>query len=213
MQILDIKNIDNDNYRITAKHKEKILNFILNYSQLQKLDNFLICILFYIYNKIELISFLSITKTAPLIEGRGLYNKITFNNKKITLIDESYNANPQTMKNAVNYVKNLSTKDNHKKFLVLGEMLELGENKLKFHIDLLNYILEKKLDNVIICGELMKFALEKFNDVNIICIMNIKSILTHLKKKTSNGDIILIKGSNSSLTNELAKVFLFSEAK
>ena len=151
--------------------------------------------------------------TVPLMMGRGKHNKIIFNNKKITLIDESYNASPQTMKNAVNYIEKLIIKKNQKKFLVLGEMLELGDNKLKFHKDLLSFILEKKLDNVIICGELMKIALKKFNNVNIICFMNIKPILKYLKKTTNNNDIILIKGSNSSLTNKLAKDFLTGEAK
>ena len=92
-------------------------------------------------------------------------------------------------------------------------MLELGDNKLKFHIDLLNYILDNKLDNVIICGELMKIALEKINNINITCIMNTKSIINHLKKKISNNDVLLIKGSNSSLTNKLAKDLLIGEVK
>ena len=92
-------------------------------------------------------------------------------------------------------------------------MLELGDNKLRFHIDLLKYISDNKLDNVIICGELMKIALEKINNENIACIMNIKSILSYLKKKINNNDIILIKGSNSALTNKLAKDFLCSEVE
>jgi len=117
------------------------------------------------------------------------------------------------MKNAINYIENLDTKNNQKKFLVLGEMLELGENKLKFHIDLLNYIVKKKLDNIIICGKLMKIALEKSNNVNIICIMNMQSILKFLRKTVRSDDFILIKGSNSSLTNQLAKDFLISEVK
>ena len=57
----------------------------------------------------------------------------------------------------------------------------------------------------------MKIALEKINNVNIICIMNINSILKHLKKRIRNNDFLLIKGSNSSLTNKLAKDFLNSE--
>jgi len=213
LKILNIQNINNINYRIILNYKNKKINFILKYNQLQKLDNFLICILFFIHNKIEIKNLLSLTASVPLVEGRGLHNKIIFNNKKITLIDESYNASPQTMKNAINYIKNLNITKNQKKFLILGEMLELGNNKLKFHVDLLNYILDKKLDNVIICGELMKIALEKFNNVNIICIMNIKSILKYLKKTISNNDVILIKGSNSSLTNKLTKNFLISEVE
>ena len=212
LKILNINNINNLHSKITLIYKDKKINFCLNYNQLHKLDNFLICILFFIYNKIDIKNLLSRTQTVPLVEGRGLYNQIIFHNKQVTLIDESYNASPQTMKNAINYIKNLDVKKNQNKFLVLGDMLELGDNKLKYHIDLLNYVFEKKLDNVIICGKLMKIALKKSNNVNIIFFMNIESILKYLKKKITDNDIILIKGSNSSLTNKLAKDFLVGEA-
>ena len=210
LQILNIKNVNNLDYKIALSYKNKRINFIINYDQLQKLDNLLICILFFIYNKIDIKTLISRTQTVPLVEGRGRHNQILFYNKKITFIDESYNASPQSMKNAINYIKNFNTKKNQKKFIVLGDMLELGDNKLKYHIDLLNYISEKKLDNVIICGELMKIALKKSNNVNIIFFMNIKSILNYLNKKINSNDIVLIKGSNSSLTNKLAKDFLIS---
>ena len=79
---------------------------------------------------------------------------------------------------------------------------------LKFHIDLLNYISDQNIENVIICGELMKIALEKSNNNKIFFMSNMESILDFLKKALNNNDIILIKGSNSSLSNKLAKELL-----
>ena len=140
-----------------------------------------------------------------------MHNIISINNKKINIIDESYNASPITMKNSIDYLINYKCKENQKKFLILGDMYELGNNELIFHIDILKYIKKKNLDNVIICGELMKIALEKTNNSKIVFMPNIKLILEYLKKFLKNNDIILIKGSNSSLTNKLTKKLLKKE--
>ena len=65
-------------------------------------------------------------------EGRGKRHLISRYKKKFRLIDESYNANPLSVKNAINKL-NLIKKDNFKKYLILGDMLELGSNSQKYH--------------------------------------------------------------------------------
>ena len=95
-------------------------------------------------------------------------------------------------------------KKEQKKLLILGDMKELGENSLNYHIELLEYIVKKKLSNVIICGELLKIALDKISNKNILNMDDINSIIEFAKKNLKNNDIVLIKGSNSSLTRNLA---------
>ena len=129
-------------------------------------------------------------------------------NKKIYLIDESYNASPQTMKTCVNYFIDLKTNFNQKKIIILGEMKELGDNAIDFHIDLINYISEKNIENVIICGKLMQIALSKTLNKNILCKFDSESVLNYIEKIVKDNDIVLIKGSNSSPTNDLAKKIL-----
>ena len=60
-------------------------------------------------------------------------HKLRIGNQRISLIDESYNASPTSMDNSINYFENLICKKNQKKFLVLGEMNELGKKDLFFH--------------------------------------------------------------------------------
>ena len=74
--------------------------------------------------------------------------------------------------------------------------------------DLLNYIYNKKLENIIICGEYMKNALDKNISRNFILMFDENIVLEYLERNLSNNDIILIKGSNSSITNEIAKDLL-----
>ena len=108
------------------------------------------------------------------------------------------------MKICINYFKNIKTTKEQKKLLILGDMKELGENSLNLHIELLEYLAEKKLSNVIICGELLKIALDKIGNKNILNMDSINSVIEFTKKNLNNNDIVLIKGSNSSITRNLA---------
>ena len=51
--------------------------------------------------------------------------------KNINLIDESYNSNPLSLKSAIENFSLIKTKN--KKFVILGDMLELGKHSKKLH--------------------------------------------------------------------------------
>ena len=208
LRINKIKKINNKIIKISINYEDQIFNIIINHNQLNKVNNIFFCFLIFKYNNFSIDTFLSMAKQVPLLEGRGLHNVITINNKKINFIDESYNASPVTMKMCINYFVSLKLRPKQKKFLILGDMKELGTEALKFHVELLAYIQQKKIKNVIICGELMQLALDKLSISKIKCIMNIRLIIKYLEKFLNNEDIILIKGSNSSSINKLTQEFL-----
>ena len=58
-------------------------------------------------------------------EGRGKIYSIQRYKKNFKLIDESYNANPLSVKNAIQNFNSIK-KQNFKKYLLIGDMLELG---------------------------------------------------------------------------------------
>ena len=66
-------------------------------------------------------------KDEILLKGRGKINKINKFNKKFFLVDESYNANPLSVKSAIENFSNIKKKGKRKYFL-FGDMLELGKN-------------------------------------------------------------------------------------
>ena len=142
------------------------------------------------------------------MQGRGLQIDLKIEDKKIIFIDESYNASPQTMKKSIDFFLDFKSKYISKKFLILGEMKELGKDSLRYHIDLINYLANKDFYNVIICGELFKLALQKTPNKKILYMNSIVLILNYLKSKIEDKDILLIKGSNTSLTNRLTKDIL-----
>ena len=90
-------------------------------------------------------------KNSEPTEGRGRIYNITKYKKKFKLVDESYNANPLSVKNAI---KNLNSikKQNFKKYLIFGDMLELGRKSEFLHKDLSKVINNSDIDKVFIKG-------------------------------------------------------------
>jgi UDP-N-acetylmuramoyl-tripeptide--D-alanyl-D-alanine ligase len=200
-------------YKIDLVLNKESFFFFINQNQIHRIENILICFIIFVYNEIDLELFSSLSKYVPLIEGRGIRKYIYLNNKKIDFIDESYNASPHSMQVCVDYFNDLKTNHFQKKYLILGDMKELGDSAIDFHVHLLAYISKKNLNNVIICGELMQRALIKINDNKIIFMLDVNSIKEYIYQNINTNDILLIKGSNSSMTNILTKKLLNTEEK
>lgn len=148
---------------------------------------------------------LDVIQTTKPIQGRGLMQQLMLNgHKKITLIDDCYNANPSSMKASLSV---LSKQTGGRKVAVLGQMLELGEQSIQLHKDLLKNILENQIDRVYTIGTLMKYLYELlpvhlqggyFETVDEF----MKGIISEIKEN----DIILVKGSNSVRLNKFVKM-------
>ena len=155
--------------------------------------------------KIDFFKILSKFKNYNLSDGRGKKYTILRYNKKFRLIDESYNANPLSVKNAI---KNLSfiKKEKFKKFLVLGDMLELGSRSKKLHEDLSKVINNSDIDKVFIKGIKTLFTykhIRKEKRGNIL--QNNEDIDFSLKEIIKNNDYLMIKGSNATGLNQFSK--------
>jgi MurE/MurF fusion protein len=138
-------------------------------------------------------------------EGRGKTHTITRYNKKFRLIDESYNANPLSVKNAINSFKAIK-KENFKKYLILGDMLELGHKSEKYHKDLSKVINNSNIDKVFIKGKKTLFTyknLHKSKQGNIL--QNKDDIDLMLSNIIKNNDFLMIKGSNATGLNAISQ--------
>ena len=138
-------------------------------------------------------------------EGRGKTHIILRYNKKFKLIDESYNANPLSVKNAINSFDAIK-KEKSKKYLILGDMLELGRKSESYHRDLSKVINNSNIDKVFIKGEKTLFTyknLHKSKQGNIL--QNKDDIDLVLSSIIKNNDYLMIKGSNATGLNILSK--------
>ena len=186
-----------------------IFFIITNAIVMHRLNNLLFCLAFYNENSLNIKSVITRFKFLKPVEGRGLAHKISLNNKKINIIDESYNANPDTMMQSIQNLKNIKIKNN-KKIIILGTMNELGNNSYEIHYKLLKQLDDTIFKSVILCGEFFELSIKKFFSRNneFIYFKNTNKIMQFLEEKVHNNDIILIKCSNSTKINKFAKTLL-----
>ena len=74
------------------------------------------------------------------------------------LIDDTYNANPESVKKAIDFLSN----SNKRKVFIMGDMLELGRYRKKMHADVGQYAKRKKIDVFLGFGELTKYAVSGY---------------------------------------------------
>ena len=110
--------------------------------------------------------------------------------KGSTLIDDSYNANPDSTKKSIDLLSNY----NKKTVLLLGDMLELGRYKNKLHKEVGEYAKSKGISKLIAFGNLTRHSIDGFGK-NGIFFNNETKLKNYLRKNITSKNVILIKGS------------------
>ncbi len=129
--------------------------------------------------------------------------------KKGVLIDDCYNASPESMKAALLAFEKLE--DKGQKIAVLGDMLELGVNSPFWHRQLGRFLRKvPSLNHVVLVGENVKWAQKTLPAyVTYDIVPNWKSAIECLSKKLDKESVVLVKGSNSigldNLVTEVAE--------
>jgi UDP-N-acetylmuramoyl-tripeptide--D-alanyl-D-alanine ligase len=119
--------------------------------------------------------------------------------EKNELILDAYNANPSSMEVALNSFASI---DSDNKYLLLGDMLELGDESQKEHIKLLKTIENYSKSNVILIGpEFQKAA----KGSNFNTFINTDAATEWLSTNNIENALILIKGSRGIALENLIK--------
>ncbi|NLL73260.1 MAG: UDP-N-acetylmuramoyl-tripeptide--D-alanyl-D-alanine ligase [Clostridiales bacterium] len=113
-----------------------------------------------------------------------------------TIIDDCYNANPVSMKAAIDLLSMADTR----KVAILGDMGELGSTENMLHKEIGMYAASKELDIIICIGALSYHMLEgaktNFRPEGLYYFEEIDSLLTSLGDILKDGDTILVKASH-----------------
>ncbi len=133
------------------------------------------------------------------LKGRG--KKTFFPQKQITLIDDSYNANPTSVKAAIERFARISngiSSDSKRSVAVLGDMLELGNDEIEMHKNLIDIISKNNIDKVFCVGNRM-YELFKIlpKDKQGLWCETAEEMSITIKDLLCDGDCIMVKGSNS----------------
>ena len=138
-------------------------------------------------------------------EGRGDFSRIKINNKNIRLIDESYNSNPLSLKSAIQNFDKINS-NNQKKYLLLGDMLELGEHSKKLHESIAPIINKTNIDKVFVKGNNVISIFKKLSKSKKGGILYNKfEIIKFIQKYLNTNDYLMIKASNATGFNHIVK--------
>lgn len=128
------------------------------------------------------------------LPGRGARSAIDADGGEALLIDESYNANPVSMKAAL---KTLAEEPVERRIAMLGAMGELGDDAERYHAELAGPVTAAGIEHAILVGEPMKVLADALgNSISIVHVPDANAALESLEGKIRKGDAVLIKGSN-----------------
>ena len=143
-------------------------------------------------------------KNIKTLQGRGKIYKVKMKNKNFNLIDESYNANPLSVKESIYNLSNI--KINSNKYVLLGDMFELGSKSKKLHKNLSPIINNADIKKLFIYGDNIMDTYTNVKKNKRGNILQHKSdfdeILLPILK---NNDYLMIKGSNATGLNKISK--------
>ncbi|HIJ51096.1 MAG TPA: UDP-N-acetylmuramoyl-tripeptide--D-alanyl-D-alanine ligase [Nitrospinae bacterium] len=148
--------------------------------------------------------------------GLDNYQQIPQRNEQIhyegvTLINDAYNANPQSMREALKTLSEFDTQG--KRFLIIGDMLELGPLSESAHHELGQEIILSNVDHLVTVGPLASLAAESAkksprHPLRIGKFNTHAEAANYLLRNVEKGDCLLIKGSRGAKMENVIQEYL-----
>ncbi len=121
----------------------------------------------------------------------------------LTVLDDCYNANPTSMRNALDILANLDLSEKRRLVFICGDMAELGSQTERLHAEFGSSVGRAGVQLVIAVGKFAKIAAETAkadaeHDLQIKCFDDTLSACNNLEDSIKDYDIILVKGSRTA---------------
>ena len=138
------------------------------------------------------------------VKGRGQRFEIPLTDGSFILIDDSYNANPESMQAGIRVLGSTAPANGGRRIAIIGDMLELGDQARELHTNLAADLIENKIDKVYTVGENSGALF----DILPSEMQGIKKPVSDelaplIRQEIKSGDIVLVKGSFGS---KMAKI-------
>lgn len=132
------------------------------------------------------------TFTAP--RGKGSQSVVALDDGQATIIDQSYNANPTSMRATLrDFAQQFSSA---RRLLLLGDMLELGEDAPSLHGNIIDAVLESKPTKVYLVGPLMtELWVQLPPEIRGAHLMSARQAVSVIGDELTSGDALFIKAS------------------
>ena len=140
----------------------------------------------------------------PALPGRGQVFPLTLANKQITVLDESYNANPGSITAALEHLNHLALPDG-KAVVFLGDIADLGEQEVQIHLQLVPVLLAAKPDRLVLCGPLMHHVHKAIGDkIPGAWYPGVEELMNNALSWLEPNDFVLVKSSGHKLQDLVA---------
>ncbi len=139
-------------------------------------------------------------------QGRGVRGELNLPGGAALLIDESYNANPASMRVALENLSQYQGATHLRRIAVIGDMLELGDLSRGYHEELAQMINDLKIEKVFAAGEMMQHMFNKLESGKQGGFMASSEGLEEMvEKNLLQGDVVMVKGSLGSDMGRVVK--------
>lgn len=149
-----------------------------------------------------------------LEETKPLFGRSQIIRGGITVIQDCYNANPDSMEMVLDFVSNLIWSG--RKVVVLGSMLELGAETAQAHVQVARKVETLKIDMCFLFGAEMEEAFVELKEQNMKVWFywtdDFDALLAELTGKVKGGDVVLLKGSRGVQLERLVEPLLKNAA-
>lgn len=115
----------------------------------------------------------------------------------VTLVDDTYNANPLSMRAAIEWLNAYANESAQECWLVMGDMGELGHEAAELHAAVGEYAAEHGVSRLYAFGDLSRSAVEAFGQGGRHC-RSLEELLQALQEDLQPGVTILVKGSRAA---------------
>ncbi|ASS56533.1 UDP-N-acetylmuramoylalanyl-D-glutamyl-2,6-diaminopimelate--D-alanyl-D-alanine ligase [Rhizobium leguminosarum] len=129
-------------------------------------------------------------------KGRGKRHRLLIGGGSFMLIDESYNANPASMRAAIALLAASEPTGRGRRIAVLGDMLEMGDSAQKVHTDLAVPLLAAGIEHVWLAGAEMAALKESLPEsVHVDYRENTDELTDYVLNSVAPGDVLMVKSS------------------
>lgn len=192
-------------YKYDYVHEDKLVHVVLKQIGMHNVMNSLVALAICDYLGFD------VEESAKVFNNfEGMRQKICKGACGVTIIDDTYNASPDSMKASLSVLNDIPSKG--RRVAVLGDMKELGSSEVKFHEEIGDFICGKNIDTVFTVGDLAEHIISRIreNGADIRCqsFIDNPEIDPFLVSEFNENDVVLFKASNSMKFAELVKVLL-----
>ena len=204
--------INGDRADITARFHGKDIAFSLSHTGRHQAMNAMSVLLMLEALDVDLETSIAALEGAAALDGRGKVTRKAFKSGEITVIDESYNANPVSMTATLQSLGKRPRTPDSRKIVVLTDMLELGTEDSALHASLAPVIVANDIDKVYLAGPLMRHLWDALPAaLRGGHADTAAELLPLVIEDLQGGDVVMIKGSNGSKAGLIAKALLSTD--